>query len=338
MTKEESDYFEANAKRQLTQWGNSSTPGLHEYAAKVWSGLIRGYYLGRWSAYASALQNGTSLDFDEWETSWINKPGSLTKAPTTGDVNKYSVTLYNAANEYINENISQVKVSLNYIGNNKAMVTLLPLSSDLVLNYATDGSVPTSGAKKYDAPFETQLPSTIKTAAFRNNKPAGDIATVIIPVSYGKPVTVSPQPDEKYKGRLGTSLTDAVNASEDSKDGNWLGYEGENVSALISLGGNFKISKVALSYLQNSNLWIFAPHSFIVETSTDGITYNSAGIYEFDDNKWNIPAGKGDATVTFPETQASFVRLLLFSRGKCPENHPGAGKKAWMFIDEITVE
>jgi hypothetical protein len=28
----------------------------------------------------------------------------------------------------------------------------------------------------------------------------------------------------------------------------------------------------------------------------------------------------------------------VFNRGTCPDNHPGAGKKAWMLIDEITVE
>ncbi len=338
LNKEESDYFEANAKRQLTQWGNSSTPVLHEYASKVWSGMIRGYYLGRWSAYAKSLEKGETIDFNVWEDNWINKPGSLTKSPTTGDVNKYALTLYNAANEYVNENMPQVKISMTYSGNNKVLVTLQPLGGDFTLSYTTDGSVPFSGSKQYDKPFETELPALIKAIAINKNQPAGDVSTVQIPVSFGKPVTISPQPSEKHKARFGATLTDAVKASENTDDGNWLGYEGDNLSAIVSLGGTYKVSKVTLSYLQNSSSWIFAPHSFIVETSVDGTTYNSAGIYDFDNNNWNIAANKGEATINFPETQASFVRLLVFNRGKCPDNHPGAGKKAWLFVDEITVE
>jgi len=337
-TKEESDYYEANVKRQLTEWGDNTTPVLHEYASKVWSGLIREYYLGRWSVYAKALQNGETPDLAAWEYNWITKPGLSTKAPTVGDVNKYAVSLYNAAKQYVTENMPQVKISMMYAGNNKALVSLQPLGDDLTITYTIDGSEPTAGSLKYEKPFEAALPVTVKAATYQKNKAIGDISIVKIPLSFGKPVSISPQPDDKYKGRLGATLTDAVKASTNHRDGNWLGYEGNNMSAVIALGANYKISKVSLSYLQNSGTWIFAPHSVIVETSTDGNTYKSAGVYDFDENNWNVPATKNEVTVSFPETEASYVRLLVLNRGNCPDNHPGAGKKAWMFVDEITVE
>jgi len=337
-TKEESDYYEANAKRQLTQWGNSNTPVLHEYASKVWSGLIRSYYLGRWSAYAKSLQSGENLNLDEWETNWINTPGIKTKSPTTGDVNKYALTVYNTAKKYINENIPQLQVNLFYAGNNKALVTLQPLHDSLVLFYTTNGTNPSAGTTRYDKPFEVSLPATIKAVAYHNNALLGDINTVEIPVSFGKTATIFPQPSKKYAAQYGATLTNQVNVTENFKDGNWLGYEGDNLSSVISLDGKFKISKVTVSYLHNPNEWIFAPHSIIVETSVDGNTYKSAGIYDFDDSKWDIPSQKKDITISFPETEAAFVRLLIFNRGTCPTNHPGAGKKAWLFVNEITVQ
>lgn len=336
--KQEADYYEADAKRQLTQWGNNSTPVLHEYASKVWSGLIRGYYLGRWSAYASSLQNGKNLDLNEWELNWINTPGSLTKSPTTGDVNKYAVALYSAAREYSNENLPQVKITMANLGNNKASVTLLPIADSLSMSYTMDGSNPSSGSSKYDKPFEVSLPSTIKAIAFRNGKPAGDISTVFIPVSFGKPVTIFPQPSEKYKARYGATLTDGILASDKFIDGNWLGYEGDNLSALITFESTYKISKVSFNYLENADNLIFAPHSVIVETSTDGVNYKLAGVHDFDDKKWNMAAKKSDITITFPETEASYVRLLIFNRGKCPDIFGGADRKAWLFVDEIVVQ
>ncbi len=364
-SKEEADYYEADAKRQVTQWGDNTTPVLHEYASKVWSGLIRGYYLGRWSAYANSLETGESLDLSEWESNWINKPGSLTKAPATGDVNKYALALYNAALEYINENIPQVKVDMAYSGNNKAIVSLLPLRAnaeyrtlpnstekgktsaivadsssvqrfDLV--YTTDGTSPSTVSTKYTKPFEVSLPATIKTVAYRNNLQAGDIATVKIPVSFGKPVSISPQPTEKYRARYGVTLTDGIAASDKFTDGNWLGFEGENLTALINLDGKYNVSKVSFNYLENGYNLIFSPHSVIVETSVDGINYKLAGVHDFDDNKWSMAAKKGDITINFPETAATYVRLLIFNRGNCPDTLGSAGKKAWLFVDEITVE
>ena len=51
-----------------------------------------------------------------------------------------------------------------------------------------------------------------------------------------------------------------------------------------------------------------------------------------------LAAKKSEVSVTFPETEAAYVRLLIFNRGKCPDSLPSAGKKAWLFVDEITVE
>jgi hexosaminidase len=204
--------------------------------------------------------------------------------------------------------------------------------------YNLNGSNPNTGDTKYEKPFEVDLPATIKSVAYINSKVAGDASTVSIPVSYGKQASVFPQPSEKHKAHLGASLTDGITASAKSTDVNWLGYEGDNLTAVVTLGGNFKISKVTLSYLENGDNWIFAPHSVVLETSIDGINYKSAGIHDFDDNKWSMVAEKKDLAIKFNELQASYIRLIIYNRGTCPENHPGAGKKAWMFFDEITVE
>ena len=38
-----------------------------------------------------------------------------------------------------------------------------------------------------------------------------------------------------------------------------------------------------------------------------------------------------------PEMEGRFVRLLAENLGICPDWHKGAGGKAWLFIDEITI-
>jgi len=78
----EKDYYESDAKRQVTVWGG---PGLSEYAAKVWSGLIRDYYAGRWKLFYNGLKSGHQVNIKEWEEKWITTPGNLTEQQPVDD-------------------------------------------------------------------------------------------------------------------------------------------------------------------------------------------------------------------------------------------------------------
>ncbi len=70
-TQQQKDYYEEDAKLQITIWGG---PVLSEYAAKEWSGLIDGYYLMRWEAFADSLEHGTRYDIRNRELKWIDTP------------------------------------------------------------------------------------------------------------------------------------------------------------------------------------------------------------------------------------------------------------------------
>ena len=63
----EADRYEANARRIVTIWG----PPVDDYSARVWSGLIRDYYLPRWHRYFQARRSGQSLDLAAWERQWV---------------------------------------------------------------------------------------------------------------------------------------------------------------------------------------------------------------------------------------------------------------------------
>lgn len=77
-TPAEQDYFEQDAKRQVTVWGGSS---LSEYAAKMWSGLVGGYYRGRWAQWAEARGAGKPFDQGAWQERWITTPGNAAAQP-----------------------------------------------------------------------------------------------------------------------------------------------------------------------------------------------------------------------------------------------------------------
>ncbi|KUF80295.1 Alpha-N-acetylglucosaminidase [Phytophthora nicotianae] len=42
------DYYEYEARNQVTRWGDNNSEAIHDYAGKEWAGLVKGYYLPRW--------------------------------------------------------------------------------------------------------------------------------------------------------------------------------------------------------------------------------------------------------------------------------------------------
>ncbi len=81
------DLNEWNARTQITVWGNRQAAdygGLHDYANKEWSGLLREFYYPRWSLWiskmAEALDN--NLDPEEVSIDWYTVEEPWTKIVT----------------------------------------------------------------------------------------------------------------------------------------------------------------------------------------------------------------------------------------------------------------
>ncbi len=62
--------YESNARRIVTIWG----PPVDDYAAKVWSGLIRDYYLPRWKQFRAS---GGKAKLADWERRWVEECPAL---------------------------------------------------------------------------------------------------------------------------------------------------------------------------------------------------------------------------------------------------------------------
>ena len=75
--KELKSYYDHNARRIITVWVK---PPLDDYAARIWSGLIRDYYLPRWQQYFESKRSDKYVDLAKWEVSWVESPKGLSKA------------------------------------------------------------------------------------------------------------------------------------------------------------------------------------------------------------------------------------------------------------------
>ena len=57
-----------DARRLISVWGpGHQHDGLNDYACRMWSGVIRDYYLPRWKHFFEAKKQDVPFDFDQWE-------------------------------------------------------------------------------------------------------------------------------------------------------------------------------------------------------------------------------------------------------------------------------
>lgn len=82
-SEEEKNRYEENARRLVTIWG----PPVDDYAAKIWSGLIRDYYLPRWEHFIRCRLRNQAPDMTAWEEKWVHSTG-VSPAKVPGDILK----------------------------------------------------------------------------------------------------------------------------------------------------------------------------------------------------------------------------------------------------------
>jgi alpha-N-acetylglucosaminidase len=102
-TATEKKLYEKNARNLITLWGDRNS-GLHEYACKQWSGMLKDFYLPRWQRFytdaIAALDSNQPFDqkaFEEkmktWEWAWVNKQQAYPTKPS-GDPVKTAKSLF----------------------------------------------------------------------------------------------------------------------------------------------------------------------------------------------------------------------------------------------------
>lgn len=83
------DYYERNARRIVTVWG----PPVDDYSARIWSGLIRDYYVPRWELYFKSKRTGVDFDLTAWELEWVEKKKGLSTVVPFKEVAKACLRL-----------------------------------------------------------------------------------------------------------------------------------------------------------------------------------------------------------------------------------------------------
>ena len=151
-------------------------------------------------------------------------------------------------------------------------------------------------------------------------------------LAMGKEINFISQVSSQYNAKV----NDGRRGTLDHKDNYWQGYHGVNFEATIDLGTATDIRSISCSFLQKHSAWIFLPTEVHFEISKDGNEYLS--LKQFEQETVKDPAYRiKDYVHTFSQNKVRYVRVSAKNVGVCPDWHPGAGNRGWLFVDEIVV-
>jgi hexosaminidase len=215
-----------------------------------------------------------------------------------------------------------------------ALTTELPPDSII---YTTDGSAPEPGSSVYTGPITVRSSLTLRASPVVHGRvypPSSE--SFEFHTALFKSVRVA-TPATKYTAGGTGSLTDGLSGSLDHGDGRWLGFEGVDFEGVVDLDSATSVSSLGARFLQKTGSWVFFPTRVTFELSGDGVHYETVGSFDIP-----IAASQEEPRAkkwecSFQARQARFVKVIARNVGTCPAWHPGAGGKAWLFIDEIIV-
>lgn len=151
------------------------------------------------------------------------------------------------------------------------------------------------------------------------------------------PVTLVNAYTPEYTPKKEATLTDGLFGGNDFSY-NWLFTYGKDMIATIDMGSNKTLHQIQLNFLQDARHYIFNPTQLLIEISTDGVSFKSAGVK-------NIPVPEEDYAVhinhysfTLPATSTRYIRITAKCPAVLPEWRLVEGKKPALCCDEVSVE
>ncbi len=121
---------------------------------------------------------------------------------------------------------------------------------------------------------------------------------------------------------------------------NWLGFEGNNMEAIIDLGDVKEIRHINMAFLQVTNHIVFFPEEVSCYFAGEDKKFNFLLA-----KKSSMPLTKNSKindieyfNLKFPVKKVRYIKIKAFNRKLAPAWHNAAGMPAWIFCDEVIIQ
>ncbi|MBF6596843.1 MAG: family 20 glycosylhydrolase [Fermentimonas sp.] len=209
---------------------------------------------------------------------------------------------------------------------------------DADIYYTLDGTDPTESSIKYEGKFTINENSEVKAVAIRDGVESKFLSEVVnVNKATYKPIELLTTPARNYEYAGAGMLVDGLSGnSTNYRTGRWIGFQGEDLVVVIDMLQPTEISSLEISNAVVTGDWIFDASEIIIEYSNDGNSYSAVANETIIDDRNEHWADISTHKVSFEPISARYYKVSV----KCsimPSWHPGSGRRAYIFVDEIKL-
>ena len=144
----------------------------------------------------------------------------------------------------------------------------------------------------------------------------------------------------QYAASGPNTLIDGVRGGADFRTGDWQGYFGKDLNAVVTFEQVRELTSIGISCIRDIKSWIFYPERIGISYSLDGINYTKLPDLNYAEATSNDyePKIKSFIQKLKKATKIKSIKYTVYNPGKCPSWHLGNGNDSWVFLDEFIFE
>ena len=238
-------------------------------------------------------------------------------------------------------NVQNIDMDISFEPEYDAYLVALssPLGRSAEIRYTLNGDRPNPYSLIYNTPFFIRDNCTLNAVVVINDKPADNVVSrdLVFSKATFRKIQYETSFSSQYTGGGEKALIDGLRGTLNYQDGRWQGFHGESLIATIDMGKEMELYAIEVNCLKHPGNSIFEPKKVSYEISRDGSKFNEIyrhPVFHVKNEKHEIVSYRIDLR----GRKTQFVRINVENMGECPQWHPNAGQKSWLFIDEIIIE
>jgi putative alpha-1,2-mannosidase len=203
--------------------------------------------------------------------------------------------------------------------------------------YTTDGSAPTVHSTPFSSPINISSNTTVKAIAVEDGKTSFVDEGIFTKIRDDIKLTLVNKYLPNYADQGDNALINGIHGKLNWRLGNWQGYEGNDIVAIIDMEKVRPVQQVSLGTLQDTGAWIVFPQYVQYWVSDDGSNYKLAATVNTKVDIKDMKVQTQEFTAPL-NLKTRYIKIIAKQYGPLPEWHESKGSPSYIFADEIEVQ
>lgn len=209
---------------------------------------------------------------------------------------------------------------------------------DAPVYYTLDGTEPSETSLRYENKFSIKDDAELSAIAIRDGVKSKLFSEDIqMSQSSYKPIELMTSPDPNYRYTGAGMLVDGLKGRNTNyRTGRWIGFQREDLIAVIDMLQPTQVSTLEVRNAVVTGDWIFDSSEITLESSEDGTTFTPVMQADVSDDRDDHWADISVHSLSFEPVTARYFKVTV-RPSLMPSWHPGSGNRAYIFVDEISL-